>query len=225
MSRPLTAAQPRRDAGHRPTAHGACRSMAIAGAAVMAILGVQCFLARTRGRLSAGACRNSAARPECRITRYSVLNVGARPGQARSKQYSAPSKRPASSSLMRTTADPARGSWRAARRGDAGEQAVHGVCPPLRPTCGGRYAAFVERFRDAIGRCHAAGPNFCYDRCNGGIARCYALRLQRGTNLAAPAAGLNGFTCHRLLRASARKKMPRRSGASHGIMTRPDGEP
>jgi hypothetical protein len=47
MSRPLTAAQPRRDAGHRPTAHGACRSMAIAGAAVMAILGVQCFLART----------------------------------------------------------------------------------------------------------------------------------------------------------------------------------
>src|SRR5580704_504435 len=46
MSRPLTAAQPRRDAGHRPTAHGACRGMAIAGAAVT-ILGVQCFLART----------------------------------------------------------------------------------------------------------------------------------------------------------------------------------
>ena len=80
------------------------------------------FNVSSRGRLSAGACRNSAARPECRITRYSVLNVGARPGQARSKQYSAPSKRPASSSLMRMTADPARGSWRTARRGDAGEQ-------------------------------------------------------------------------------------------------------
>jgi hypothetical protein len=75
-----------------------------------------------RGRLSVGTCGTSTARPKCRITRWRTSSAGVQRGQPPSRQFSVRSKRPASSSLMRTTADRARG-WarknpaRAPRRG------------------------------------------------------------------------------------------------------------